>query len=461
VRETVSRTTRWWTAAAAAGILASAPAETRELTSPMTLDDALQYAMEHSGLVAAARAGTEALEAKLSQAEWVAWPHASFKALLAPMARQYGNAVSGGTDLSEWGVFAYTEVTGTWPLYTFGKISSLKEAARHGVDVGRAREEIARAEATYRVRRGFHALAFAQELAEVIREGREYLDKARRHLDELEASDDPSFDPVDRMKMRVYDAQVLSKELQARRAAELARASLRVAIGLDPSDPVEFVVATPKPVEVAREVDAGVLCERALDRRAELKALREGVRAREADVRARRAAFWPDVFLAGQFRYGFSNVAEPQSSPFASDPFNTYTAGGGLGIQMDFEIGKKIGELREAEADLARLRAEARDAEAAVRLEVQKLAREMQDAKQMVAAQQTAVEAARGWVIAKTDLYDNDLCDLNDVMTALVQFFQARMDSLQAIYDYNAAVAALERAVGMDLLDASAPAAAE
>lgn len=417
----------------------------------LTLPEAIEYAREHSGLVAAARAGTDALEAKWRQAEWAAWPHASMRALLAPMARQYGNPVSGGTDLGEWGVFAYTEVTGTWPLFTFGKISNLKEAARRGVDVGRAREEVARAEAAFRVKRGFQALALAREMAQVIREGRDYLDKARRHLDDLEAADDPSFDPVDRMKMRVYDASVLGRELQASRAAEVARAALRVALGLDPNDPLDFEAPPPKPVDLPQDPTLEDLVRQALESRPDLVVLRRVLQARQSEVAARRAAFFPNLFVAGQFRYGYSNVAEPQASPFANDPFNTYTAGGAVGLEMDLEIGKKLGELREAEAEVECLRAETREAENAVRLEVEKLYREMQDARRMVAAQEDAVAAARGWVIAKTDLYDNDLCDLNDVLTGLVQFFQARMDALQAIHDFNVAVASLERAVGGDL----------
>lgn len=423
----------------------------RDLPATLTLPDAIRFAQEHSGLVAAARAGIEALEAKLRQAEWTAWPHASIRALVAPMARQYGNPVVGGTDLGEWGVFAYTEMTGTWPIYTFGKISNLKEAARRGVDVGRAREEIARAEVAFRVKRGFQALVLAREMAEVIREGREYLDKARRHLDDLEAGDDPSFDPVDRMKLRVYDASVLGRELQATRGAEVARAALRVALGLQPTDPVDFDTGGPKTVDLLEEPSLDDLVRRALETRPDLLALRRGLKAREAEVAVRRSAFFPNLFVAGQFKYGYSNVADPQASPFANDPFNTYTAGGAIGLEMDLEIGKKIGELQEAEAEAERLRAELREAENGVRLEVEKTYREMQDARRMVQAQEEAVAAARGWVIAKTDLYDNDLCDLNDVLAGLVQFFQARMEALQAVHDFNVAVAALERAIGADL----------
>jgi outer membrane protein TolC len=122
-----------------------------------------------------------------------------------------------------------------------------------------------------------------------------------------------------------------------------------------------------------------------------------------------------------------------------------------LVLEGDFEIGKKLGELDEAKASLREMKMQLSELESGVKLEVTKLFYEMQDAKKMVEAYKDAVEAARGWVIAKTDLYENDLCSMNDVVTALVQFFQTRMEYLKAVYDYNVAVYALERAVSESL----------
>lgn len=418
---------------------------------PFTLPDAIAYALEHSGLIAAARLSTEALEAKLRQADWAQWPHASLKALLAPMPRQWGDPLKGGTDLSDWGLFAYTEISGTLPLYTFGKIANLKKAAEAGIDIGRAREEVARAETVYRVKTGFYALSLAQELLEVVREGRDYLEKARRHLEDLEKAEDPSYDPVDKMKLRVFDVQVQARELQARRAKNMAEAGLRVALGLDPNSPVTFVVFPPKALELPKDLSLDSLISQAVENRPEIKALRAALRAREAEVALKRAAFFPNLVLVGRFSYGYSNVADPQSSPFANDPFNSYAAGGGVGLEMDLEIGKKLGELREAQAEAEKVRQELEEARRGIGLEVTKIWAEVQDALALMAAREDAVSAARGWVIAKSDLYDNGLCDMNDLLTALVQFFQARLDHLQAIYDFNVAVAALERSLGFSL----------
>jgi len=438
----------------------SVPASSQDLQARMTLTEAVEFAVEHSGIMGAARAGTEALEGKLKQAEWAAWPHIKIRSLLAPMPRQWSapdDFTKGGTDLSQWGVFSHTEITGYLPLYTFGKISNLKAAARLGVDVGKAREDIARQEVKFRVTRAFHALTLSGELADVVSEGRSYLDKARRHLEELEESDDPEFDPVDMMKFRVYDAQVLAKELEAKRSAGLAGAALKVAMGLAPRTDVEFRTGTVKPVNLAGDLQEADLVDQALLSRAELVALKRGILVREAQVRAREAAFYPNFLLAGQFKYSYTNMADGQASPFIYDPFNGYSAGGGLVFEWDLEIGGKLGELREAKAEFAKLREEAREAENGIRLEVAKLYREMRDQRLLVDAQKVAMEAARGWVIAKTDLYDNDLTPLNEVLDGLVQFFQTRMAYLEAVYRFNVAVAQLERATGAPLRRDAAP----
>jgi outer membrane protein TolC len=418
--------------------------------APMTLAQAVEWAREHSGLVAAARAGTGVFEAKLQAAEWTAWPHVEARGILAPMPAERGNALAGKTDYSDWGVFLQGELTAYVPLYTFGKISHLKAASRLGVDVGRAQEAIARAEVTYRVKKAFYGLSLSRELAGIVSEGRGYLDKARKKLDEKASEDDPSFDPVDRMKLRVIDAQILAKELEANRTRDLATGNLRYTMGASPADEtLVFEVPAPEPVKLAEGATLDSLEASAKENRPELVALRRGVRARSEECAARTATFFPDLFLAGMGKIGYSNVADNQASPFAYDPYNTMTAGGAIGLKFDLDIGKKLGELAEARANRAKLEADLREAENGVRLEVEKLHREVTDGRRVVDAMADAEKAARGWVIAKSDLYDNDMAEVGDVTAALMQFFQARLDRLKAIYDYNVAVAALERATGM------------
>lgn len=428
-----------------------------ESSRRLTLDQAISHAMAHSGIIVAARADTEIFAAKLAAARWQHWPHFSVNSMLTPMAAQRGDPMNGRTDTGEWGIFTRTEVSGYLPLVTFGKIHHLKQARALGVDVGRAQEDIARAEVRYQVLKAFFALSLARELSGVVREGRDYFDKAKRHVRRLEEEDDPSFDPVDKMKIRVYDAQVEQRDLDARRALALALGQARRMVGADPQGDIDFATRPPEPIVPRMTVDLAAALDAAMGSRPELVALRRGIAARKAEVAARWASFFPDLVLVGRFTYGYSNVADPQDSPFANDPFNSYHVGGGIALRWDLEIGRKLAEWNEAKAQQAKLQAQLDDAERGVRLEVEKLFREMEDARKVLAAQEDALRAARGWVLAKTDLYENGLSELRDILDGLVQFFLSQMAHLQAIYDFNVSVAALERASGLALVPGTEP----
>lgn len=416
------------------------------------LATALSLAQRQSGLIEAARAGTETFEAKLTQAESFQYPHVTVSSLLAPMPAHRGDAIKGGTNYDDWGVFSYTEASGYVPIYGFGKIRHLKKAARLGVSVGKALEDIARAEVRFRILKGYFGLVLARELQSVMDEGRGYFDKAKSHVAKMKAADDPSFDPVDEMKIRVYDAQVQSRELEAGRMRDLALGSLRHAFGEDPQSGPDVVTAAPEPIIPLRTVTLADAIEAASTGRVDLVALRRGVAARASEVNARYWAMYPDFVLAGRFTIAYTSNADHQGSPFANDPFNGWGAGGGLALRWDLDLAKKIGEWREAKANRRKLAADLAEAERGVRLEVEKLFLEMRDARAMVSAQQDALKAARGWVVSKLDLYENDLATLRDVLDGLMPFFQARLDLLKAIHDYNVSVASLERATGLDLV---------
>jgi outer membrane protein TolC len=412
----------------------------------------LTRALQKSPLLDAARAGTDAFKAKLDQAESFQWPHIRVDAFASPMPGRRGTVLSGYTDWDQWGAFLYTEINGYVPLYGFGKIRHLKKAARLGVQVGRAQEQIARAEVRFRVLKAYFGLMFARELQSVMDEGHGYFEKARRHMAKMKESDDPSFDPVDEMKIRVFDAQFQSRDLESRRLLALALANLRYAMGEDPQSGPDVATGEASTIQPLRSVTLVEAIEAAIAGRPELVALRTGVAARSSEVDARYWHMYPDFVVAGRFTAAYCNVADKPSSPFANNPYNGWSGGAGLGLRWDLDLARKLGEWREAKAVRNKLMADMDEADHGVRLEVEKLFREMTDAHLMVGAQQDALKAARGWVVSKLDLYENDLATLRDVMDGLLPFFQSRLDLLKAMHDYDVSVAALERSAGLLLV---------
>ena len=76
----------------------------------------------------------------------------------------------------------------------------------------------------------------------------------------------------------------------------------------------------------------------------------------------------------------------------------------------------------------------------------------MVDAKALVHTQQDALKSAVFWVESKLDLLESNQGSLRDVLDGLFQFLQARLVAEMAVYDYDVAVAALERTSGLALV---------
>lgn len=423
----------------------------------ISLSDALRNAEEGSGLIAAARLGIDEFQQKVAEARAKHYPSGHMDLSMAPVPSQSGKFYDPTVNYDEWGVFTRFKIEAYVPLFTFGKIHYLKQAAELGVDVARAQVQMAKADVRQQVLKAYFGLELARELENLIDEGLGYFEKAKKHVQKMEDDDDVSFDPVDKMKIRVYEAQIQSRVFEARRSKELALAGIRAAMGENPDGFVDVRTSKPKAITPLVELTVETAIQNALVQRVELLALRTGIKARQAEETARFANLFPDLYIAGQFKADACNVCDfNNGDAFVSQTYNGVSGGGLLGLRWDLGIGTRLAQLNQTKAQKAQLQAKLDSAELGVRLEVRKLFREMEDARGMLELRDGAVKAARGWVLAKTDLYENGLTDLRDVMDGLIQFLLAQIDHLGAIYTYNTAVAALERATGMVLVNESA-----
>jgi outer membrane protein TolC len=157
-------------------------------------------------------------------------------------------------------------------------------------------------------------------------------------------------------------------------------------------------------IPAENELDVAALTERALAQRPELRALRARVAAREQSLALARREYFPDFTLSGQYdRFWQEEPLQPMV---------------GLAVNVPLALGRRRGALEQAQAELARARAEAQRAEDAVRLAVARgvdrlreahhlieLARErmLPVARDRIAASRAAFESGRGSLLELVD----------------------------------------------------------
>lgn len=347
-----------------------------------------------------------------------------------------------------WRPVASIGVEGAIPLYTFGKLSAARAAARAGVRAAEQERFRAQARLLHDVRRAYFNLQLALDVLQMIGEGQGKLEDAVAQLEERIEAGDPEVNEHDRWRLSTTVAEVQARRSEAVRLEQTARAGLTVLTGLAdvriPECPIEPVAFEPEPLAHYVRL-AGA-------ERPEVGMLQAGIAAREASLDATRARYFPDIALAMSASYSYGPGVTDQTNPFVVDRANYTSLGAALVARWSFDVWGNAHRVSRAESELGETRAQVEEARRGIELEVAATYEELQDARRREEAWGRGRRDARSWFVASAQAYQVGALEPRELVDAVKTYFTARFNHLQAIRDYNMAVASLERVTGTRLM---------
>lgn len=429
-------------AAAAAGL----PAASR--LGGMSLARILELADRNHPNVLAARARLTQVRAQLDEAHFA--PFSQFKltggVTLAPQLR--GNAIfSPNTDASltsSLGVAWRFGIDGIVPLWTFGKITNLWDAASANVRVHEAGVEKERDGVRYDVRKAFFGLRFARDAKHLLGEVKKELSKAEARAAEAAESDDG--DPIDLAQVQTISAEIEARESEAERYERNALSGLRFYTGVTTLEIDDAPLSAPKhPLgHLTRYLTAARLY------RPEVQMARAGIDARTAQVRMARSNLYPDLGIL--LTAGISAAPEIANvlNPYVSDPGNYFRYGAALVFQWKLDLLPGEARVRFADAQLEEMRATEQLALGGVGTEVEITYDEVIDWKKRAESYGKAVSAAKRWLIMVSQGIDIGTKENKDLIEPAKSYALNKVNQLNALYEYNLAMARLARATGWD-----------
>jgi outer membrane protein TolC len=363
-----------------------------------------------------------------------------------------------GPNLTEWNVWVKMDVSAVMPIYTFGKLASLRRMAQAGVDIARTAGEMAEGELRFQVARAWWGLSLAKQLDVLIADGESQLKKARDRLIRLDEEDSDEYDQDDMFRLRIYEAQVKKLVLQNGQLNQMATSGLRVALDFEADENLNLPEQMPL---VATTFDVGQLdcyIELAGRHRPELAIKRSTVEVRAGNVDKRFAEFFPDIFLAASFTFAHTTengraAGESQNSIFSGAVFDALGGGVALGLKLNLDYIQKDSRYRQAQAELNRARAELDVERSKLRLELEQIWRDTRDQAELESVVRRAMKAAKSLLTSKAQLYEDGLEPLpfKDVLDASVTHVQQKSEWLKTVYALNVSVAQLSRVVGTDV----------
>jgi len=327
-----------------------------------------------------------------------------------------------------------------WPIYTGGRADALERAARAERDAIGQDLDAARADLRLEITRAFWAAVTAADAEAVLRRSLEAVDA---HVKDVRARLSSGLIPPNDVSSA--EAQASHQRLLALEAANqrgIAEADLARLTG---REQVTAVAPEGEPAaSAASTAQVAELIARAIQTRAERRALEQ--RARSADERATAVAATrrPQVALGGGYDYARPN---PRIFPRSSEWKPSWDASVNVGWTL-WDGGRRAAEFGEARATASALKTRLGDFDRQVTFEVRARRLELESTRQALVAAQDEVRAAMEAERVVGERYTAGVATSTDVLDAQVARLQAELDRARALAGIRLAEARLERAIG-------------
>lgn len=423
---------------------------TTAAASGADLATCLRLADRNHPNVLVARAKLAAVRAQLTEAYSAPWMQ--FKATggvaLAPTVRG-SNIYSPNTDVSlssSLGVAWRANISGVVPIWTFGKITNLWDAAEANVDVNKAGVEVERDAVRFDVRKAYLGLQLSRDGLNILDDAVKRINEAVAKLEEKIEDDDG--DPIELLKLQTFTAELYVRKSEAERFQRIALAGLRFYTGIDnlevKDEPLKK--APHRLGSITKYLDAARVY------RPEVHMARAGLAAREAQVRLSRSKMFPDLGLG--LNAGMSAAPEiaNQINPFVKDRGNFISYGAALVFQWNLDFVPGVARIAQSEAKLRETLALQDKALGGVAAEVEEAYAEVVDWQTRRDAYLKAEKLSKRWLIMVKQAIDIGTMDEDELLDPSKAYAQHRYNVLNATMQYNLALSKLAQKTGWDAI---------
>ena len=429
-------------------LLALAPIPAR--AQALSLQECISRALAHAPELGESQADIALSSAKLSEAKGYRYPQIDFLGLTGPVPRARGNQIESEDEINDtdsWTWFERGDATLVQPIYTFGKISHSMSAAKHGIEVEKARQEQKRNEIVLKVKEYYYGVLLARELKQLLSEVRDDLTRSRDKASKLLEQNSTNVEEADLFKLDAFTGEVRKYLAEATKGETLALSALKSRIGLPPDAPLELkderLVRVGDPLG---ELNGYVA--RAKESRPEFRQVSEGLKARHELVAAAQAARYPDIFLGGKLSVAHSEGRDKVRNPWVPDEFNHVWGGLALGIKWKLDFGITSAKVAQEQAQYDRLISTKYFAEENIPLQITKYYDEGVEAATSMEATKGGYESSKKWAVTALANFDFGIGPAKEIFDSLQQYAKMRAAYYQSIYNYNLAVANLSYATG-------------
>lgn len=423
-----------------AGVVEAAP-------SKLTLEQVIAKALT-SPRARMADGDREAAEARVDEADAARLPRAKATAYatISPEIRCVDDACT-QTEPKNFalrfsGLFGSAQLDITQPLFTFGKITHARNAARAGLDAQRALADEAAGDLAVDAAKAYWGIKAARELGGMLDDG---IDEIGNVVKDLDGGDGkkgkgkPEISIQDRQRISVLLAEAKVQRAEAQQAELQALAGLRVLVGVADADLDDAPLSA---------IERKLPDKASAERRPQAVAAAGGARAADELAGMATSQYFPDFAIVASGVIARAQGVDDPPSAFANDPYNRSGAGIVLGLQWTIEPWSTAARVARARAEAHKAKAQSELAALGARYDADNALVEASASHDKVTAAAEGEKAARTWLASVLQAQAIGTAESKDLADAYIAWFQMRARWAQAVFQWNVAVVRLDRAAG-------------
>jgi len=326
------------------------------------------------------------------------------------------------------------------PLFMGGRLNAARKAAQYARDARVQEKQSVEEEIAFQVSRAYHTAQVAEAFRGVAVDA---LDLLKIHEHDVAVLVREGANPeLDLLRTRTDLANAQKNLNAAENAVDLSLSALKNLLVIDLDEPVsltEHLRRIPRPEQVLP-----ALTSLAVSRRPELFSLKSQVKAAEQGLEAAKGEYWPTIGLEGRYEYMQGDFRD-------LDGGYHWTLGVGAQVPL-WNWGETGAKVRKARSQLKQAKIQFKKTEDLIRLQVRQAFLDLGKAEKNITATESGLETAREAYRMATAAYQAGASTNTEVLDTRTALSRAQANHVQALFEYNVSLAALQRAIGAPVI---------
>ena len=323
-----------------------------------------------------------------------------------------------------------------YPLFTWGRLSNIYRQAVLGEQAAERALEVVQLDIELKVRQAFHAVLLMEAFIQVSEQALVQVEKRYKVAQEQKAAGVSTRLEVIRSNVQVVNAR--SQLIQARNQRKLAKENFKLTLGL-PLDQAILIEGELRAELKHVNIEQAIMT--ALDRRPEIHQFNIQEQIGEKQIKVAKAGNKPTISTFGNYMF---NDSERQ----------VFGTAWNVGFAIQFPIFDGFStraQVNQARIHLDQLQTNKDQILEGIKLETKAAVFDLRAAEKLIEVQEGIVEEAAEALRIANAQHETGLITGVELTDVEMSHTQAQVNQLQAIHDYIAAVARVERAIGSKL----------